>query len=113
MKNITCPPAAKLAAELNLDEDTAALIRAKIKAGYRVERGTHWSHAATAWMEEIATLGDFCGVDSLYPDLPHIMYCNAEDTYSTTLIFNHSTAQVRIGCWGDIMERQGPRCAQY
>lgn len=113
MKNITCPPASKLAADLNLDEDTASRIRAKIKAGYRVERGTHWSHAATAWMEEISKLGDFSGVESLYPEFPHIMYCNAGDSYASTLIFNHQTEQVRIGCIGDILERLRPCSAQY
>jgi len=105
MKNISCPPASKIAAQFRLDEETAKAIRKKIKAGYTVERGTHWSHAATAWMDEVSKLGEFHGAESLYPDAPHILYCNAGDTYAATFIFNHSTGQVRIGCWGDIVER--------
>lgn len=73
----------------------------------------HTAAIATAWMEEISKLGDFSGVESLYPDLPHILYCNAGDSYASTLIFNHQTEQVRIGCIGDILERRRPCSSQY
>ncbi len=105
MKNITCPPAAKIASELNLDLETAQKIREKIKAGYRKPYGEHWSHAANAWFEEVGKLGDFnFGVESLYPKQPEIMYLNAGDTYATTLIFNHNQGRVYLGCWGDIVK---------
>jgi hypothetical protein len=54
-------------------------------------------------MEGLCRLGDFHGVESLYPDRPHLFYCNAGDTYATALIFNWRTEQVRIGCWGDLV----------
>ena len=104
MKNITCPPAAKIARELHLDDETAEKIRAYIKAGYPSNgRGIHYSHAVMEFMEGLSKLGDFSGVESLYPEKPHIFYCNAGDTYAPTLIFNWRTEQVRIGCWGDLV----------
>ena len=104
MKNITCPPASKIASELNLDEETALKIRAYIKAGYSPLPGrNHYSHAAIQFMEGLSKLGDFQGVESLYPDRPEVFYCNAGDTYAATLIFNRETAQVRLGCWGDLV----------
>jgi|HubBroStandDraft_6_1064221.scaffolds.fasta_scaffold213844_2 hypothetical protein len=36
---------------------------------------------------------------------PPYEYCNAGDTYSTTLIYTRDTDTIRIGCWGDIVER--------
>ena len=113
MRNITCPPASKLADVFRLDDETAERLRAKIKAGYSKPRGEHWSHTASAWMAEVSAIGDFYGVESLYPDYPEILYCNAGDTYAPTLIFNHSTAQVRIGCWGDIVEKRRPAKALW
>ncbi len=97
MKNITCPPAAKIARELNLDEDTAKAIRERIKKGYK-----NPSHDAAKFMEDLNKLGEFAGVESCYPKRPELYYLNAGDTYNTTLIFNYATGSVRIGCWGDI-----------
>jgi hypothetical protein len=113
MKNISCPPASRLASELRLDDKTAVELRNLIKAGYSKPRGEHWSHAASEWMDRVAKLGDFHGAGSLYPDFPEIMYCNAGDAYAATLIFNHATGQVRLGCIGDIVERRKPSPAPY
>jgi hypothetical protein len=105
MKNITCPPASRLAAELHIDAETAALLRRELKAGYSRPAGEHWSHAAFAWFERCARLADFVnGVESLHPARPGILYFNAGDTYTTTLIFDHAAARVRLGCWGDLVE---------
>jgi hypothetical protein len=34
---------------------------------------------------------------------PAIEYCNAGDTYNSTLLF--VSGRYRVGCWGDIVER--------
>ena len=33
----------------------------------------------------------------------HVYYCNAGDTYATTIIF--IGRQLKVGCWGDLVER--------
>lgn len=38
-------------------------------------------------------------------DGPAFEYCNAGDTYATTLIYMRDTDTLRIGCWGDLVER--------
>lgn len=35
----------------------------------------------------------------------HIYYCNAGDSYATTIIFTGGT--MSVGCWADIAERKG------
>jgi len=102
MKNITCPPAAKIARELNLDEETAKKIRARIKKGYKDTPNQHPSHDSANFMEELNKLGEFSGVESCFTQRPEIHYLNAGDTYNPTLIFNDYTGTIRIGCWGDI-----------
>ena len=102
MKNITCPPAAKIARELNLHEDTAKAIRERIKKGYKNTPNQHPSHDAAEFMDDLNKLGEFMGVESCYPKRPELHYLNAGDTYNATLIFNYATGSVRIGCWGDI-----------
>lgn len=36
---------------------------------------------------------------------PDYEYCNAGDTYATTLIYKRATDRLFIGCWGDIAEK--------
>lgn len=36
------------------------------------------------------------------PYAPPFEYCNAGDTYSTTIIYSRASDALRIGCWGDI-----------
>jgi hypothetical protein len=102
--NITCPPAARLARELNIDEQTAAQLRRELKAGF--EPGfAHWSHAAFEWFERCAKIADFvCGVESLHPARPELLYFNAGDSYATTLIYNHHQGRVTVGTWADAGE---------
>lgn len=49
------------------------------------------------------------GVESLGPvsmrEGPPYEYCNAGDTYATTLVYTRATDTLRIACWGDIVER--------
>jgi hypothetical protein len=113
MRNITCPPAAAIAEAAAIDINTAKAVRALIKKGYFKPSGEHWSHAATAWFEKVADLAEYCsGVESL-PGYPHLLYCNAGDTYTPTLVFNHETGAVRITSIGDIVERQRPVRNEY
>lgn len=47
-----------------------------------------------------------CGVEYLgyyKPSGEHVYYCNAGDTYSTTVIFIGS--RLVVGCWGDLVEK--------
>lgn len=99
----SAPSIAKIEERLNLDTETAAKIRARIKEGYEQPRHQHPSHAANAFMEELSKLGDFSGVESLYPEKPQILYCNAGDTYADTLIYNYETERVTLGCWVDLV----------
>jgi hypothetical protein len=51
-----------------------------------------------------------CGVESLGSTdnpgyAPDYEYCNAGDTYATTLIYKRETDRLFIGCWGDIAEQ--------
>lgn len=38
---------------------------------------------------------------------PPYEYCNTGDPYTTTLIYKRATDSLFIGCWGDIVEREG------
>lgn len=96
MKNIKCPAVPRLVSALNTDEDTAKRIRSYVKAGYERTPHQHPSHDATAFMEGLAKVAEFHGVESLYPARPEIEYLNAGDSYSATLAFNYRTGNVFI-----------------
>jgi hypothetical protein len=38
---------------------------------------------------------------------PPYEYCNAGDTYATTLVYKRASDRLFIGKWGDIVEREG------
>ena len=38
---------------------------------------------------------------------PPYEYCNAGDTYATTLVYKRASDRLFIGNWGDIVEREG------
>jgi hypothetical protein len=40
-----------------------------------------------------------------FRDGPPYEYCNAGDTYATTLIYHRAPDALRIGCWGDLAEK--------
>lgn len=50
-------------------------------------------------------IGGF-GVESLYPDSPHIWYVNMGDPYRTTIIWNEDTDVIYIGNWGNYEENK-------
>lgn len=54
------------------------------------------------------------GVEALGPGrsgdyAPPYEYCNAGDTYATTLVYTRNTDTLRIACWGDIVEKHDAR----
>lgn len=99
----SCPSVARLVSQLNLGEDQATALRARVREGFDEIPGHHWSHAVADFLEEINKLGEFMGVESLYPEKPHRYYLNAGDTYSPTLLYNAQTDSFRIGCLADLI----------
>lgn len=85
--------------------ETHAYVRSLYSSPYRSQiwRVTVVMHAIDR------VLGTY-GVEGLGPQrsgdyAPAYEYCNAGDTYSTTLIYTRDTDTIRIGCWGDIVEK--------
>ncbi len=61
----------------------------------------HISHDRTAHLEQIDKILNTHGVEgSMEPD---IQYCNAGETYALTILYYQG--KLRIGNWGDIVER--------
>lgn len=86
MKNIKCPTVPRLVSALNTDEDTAKRIRSYVKAGYERTPHLHPSHDATAFMEGLAKVAEFHGVEfhgveSIYPAHPVIQLPDRERLY--------------------------------
>jgi len=51
-----------------------------------------------------------CGVEYLgqsYRTRESVFYCNAGDTYATTILFNGPS--MRVGCWGALVEHRAVR----
>jgi len=62
-------------------------------------------HARTAPCIAIDSLLGTYGVEFLgesHRTGENVYYCNAGDTYDTTVIFNGPS--MRVGCWGDLIE---------
>lgn len=117
------PPAATIARELGLDDAAARKIRAAWKAGdfdelEAVDPGlfaelsscfrhtAFWPRFHEFRREFIDTLGEFHGVEYLghHKRLgASVYYCNSGDTYAATLWF--CGEHMRLGCWGDLVER--------
>ena len=53
--------------------------------------------------EVLGTFGVECIPHGHNTKSPTIYYCNAGDTYRTTVL--RVNGQFRVGCWGDIVER--------
>lgn len=64
---------------------------------------SHISFAINAWLKDINKIMNAFGVESLYPDIPDCEYVNVGDTYNTTILYFKN--ELRIGCWGDIVEK--------
>lgn len=82
-------------------------------AGYRCTCGMHRGqyHNPPSFHELKMSMADelceTCGVEYIphghNDKSPAIEYCNAGDTYTTTLLFVNG--RYRVGSWGDIVER--------
>ena len=44
-----------------------------------------------------------------YNEESGILYCNAGDTYATTIFYDYSKCRYYIGCWGDVVEKYPKR----
>jgi len=56
-------------------------------------------------MEKIDKILCTFGVESGYPEIPSLEYCNTEEMYNITLL--HYKGKLYIGDVGSIMEKQG------
>ena len=99
------PAVETMAARLNIDVPRAKRLRALMNA----HQYANWKGGVSVMgtMRRINNeLGTF-GVEVIPagkgPRSPQIVYCNAGDTYDTTILFCRGRFQV--GCWGDIVER--------
>lgn len=63
----------------------------------------HKSFPIARHLEDINhVLGTF-GVESCYPDIPELHYCNSGDTYNITILYYKD--KLYIGDWGSIAEK--------
>jgi hypothetical protein len=107
------PTIKSLMTRLRLDKTQAMRVRHLLLVGtYYID--AHYSHAVMRYLSIIAKeAGYLNGVESLYPDRPHIFYVNAGDSYADTLILTAKcdssnrlrSYSVRIGDIGSILER--------
>ena len=118
------PPAAKIAATLQIELATARRIR-KILKGQEdprtVEQTDAWVRSCyhePAWREQaehaVDVLLETSGVEAAFATggrksqrigWPEFTYCNAGDTYATTIVFDRRADAVLLTCWGDTLER--------
>lgn len=64
--------------------------------------------------DEVDRILRTCGVEFLGFDKRSgrsVYYCNAGDTYATTVIFHGP--RMTVGCWGDLVERNRVREANF
>ena len=67
--------------------------------------GQHISFAIRDWLEDINRVLCAFGVESGYPDIPSLEYCNTGEMYNITLL--HYKGKLYIGDVGSLMEKQG------
>jgi len=89
----SCPSAARLRA---IGCENPEAFRKAAKAGFETVPGEHWSHAAAAFLETLNRIGNYYGVESLYPSKPHLFYLNAGDSYPPTVVFNWQSRNLFI-----------------
>ena len=70
-----------------------------------LEPGTHESFTIEIYMNKIDKVLNTYGVESGYPDIPSLEYCNIGEMYNTTIL--HYKGKLYIGDVGSIMEKQG------
>jgi len=95
-----CPSVETLMQIKDVTREDALKIRAIMK-------GPTYAGGETR-LERIDKVLNTCGVEFVgrgknAHTSPHFYYCNAGDTYATTVL--KVNGQFRVGCWGDIVER--------
>ena len=70
-----------------------------------LKSGTHESFAIEIYMGKIDKILCTFGVESGYPEIPSLEYCNTGEMYNITLL--HYKGKLYIGDVGSIMEKQG------
>ena len=70
-----------------------------------LEPGTHESFTIEIYMNKIDKVLNTYGVESGYPEIPSLEYCNTGEMYNTTIL--HYKGKLYIGNVGSIMEKQG------
>lgn len=96
----TCPPVASLE---KIGIENAKEFRKVAKEGFEKEYG-HISHSVAGFLEKLNEIGDFCGVESLFPEKENIFYLNAGDTYTPTVCYDYFSHRLFVACWGDLVE---------
>lgn len=113
-------PSIKTLMTIGIDEQTAVVVRAVLQSASRNfilavsdaaserERRSYNPHSLTTLkLDAVDELIETHGVEYIpaghNQKSPAISYCNAGDTYTTTLL--HVNGSFRVGCWGDIVER--------
>lgn len=89
----SCPSVARLR---SVGCENPEAFRKRAKEGFHTIPGEHWSHAAAAFLDELNRIGNYHGVESFYPEKPHLFYLNAGDSYTPTVVFNWETDNLYI-----------------
>jgi len=72
---------------------------------YKEGQREHESFAIQRYMGKIDKILNTHGVESGYPDIPSLEYCNTGEMYNITLL--HYKGKLYIGDVGSLMEKQG------
>ena len=122
----TCPPAAAIAAAMNLPLETAKTLRGLAKGEIRVTNNPAFPKT-NAWIAScynpprrieriLSAMNEAAGTfgveafNSRNSRMHAIAeYLNTGDTYSVTLLFRHDTGTFRLTTWGDFFERNESR----
>lgn len=115
----------RIMAILDVDHETALQVKGLVEgrldpekwesAERRQRQAYHPHDRETLVMEALNEILEGYGVEYLQSseDTPHqadgIDYVNFGDPYIPTVMYDHRRECYRIGCWGDIVERQGKR----
>lgn len=94
-----------------VDDDTLVKVQAVLQR-WQDDRDFSYEDA----LQECDKLLDTCGIESVNPEgapsytdegirlCPPFSYCNAGDTYATTLARDHQAGAWVVACWGDLLE---------
>lgn len=124
--NYTCPPATRIAKEMNLPMGTAKTLRALARGEILIRDNpdfpvtNQWAASCYNYPRRIdlilsamnETAGTY-GVEAFNSRKSRMHaiaeYLNTGDTYATTLLFRHDSGTFRLTSWGDFMERNESR----